>query len=615
MFSQKRMAMAFGVLVIASMLAAACTPAATGTPQVVRETQVVTQIVAGTPQTVVITATPGPVEPTTAAPAGATVLRINLGTYPDIIDPQKSSFVNEIAHLNLIYEGLTRLDDKLETVPGAAESWEYNEDATQLTFTLREGLKYSDGSLLNAKRFEYSILRNIDPATAGEYAQITDNIQGAAAWRTADTSTATEEDLANLKAAVKVQAQDMSGNACTDYEQADCRKLVIGVDGNPSTPEADPAPFFHTVMALWVTYPAKEELISEGGENWWTGSVYQIGNGPFVLQALEPFVRGYFTPNANYWRGVPTYDLEYRYITDTAVSFEAYKNNEFDIVGIAAEDLATIQADATLNAEAQIYPGSCTFAVMFHQQKEPFTDPKVRQAFTQALDREAWVKDVIKGLGAPTLTWIPPGFPGYDANESRWGYDPDAAKKALSESTYGSVDKLPPITATFGDTPRNRTRWEWLVAKWKEVLGVDIALNPVEPTTFTALTKDISTAPQMFILGWCADYPDPQNWLSVYWHTGAFGERIGYSNADLDKMMEEADATTDPAKRMDLYAQAQTLLTDGVPVAFMYNNVNAYLVKPWVTGYAKTPMDAGFIGAQDVLSIQIDAAAQKAGGG
>jgi oligopeptide transport system substrate-binding protein len=340
---------------------------------------------------------------------------------------------------------------------------------------------------------------------------------------------------------------------------------------------------------------------------------YQIGNGPFVLTSLEPFVRAEFAPNATYWAGEASYNLEYSYITDSAVAFEAYKNNEFDIIPLAAEDLGTIQADPTLNAEANIYPGSCTFAVMFHQLKEPFTDPKVREAFALALDREAWVTDVLNGLGAPTLTWIPPGFPGYDANESRWGFDPEAAKAALAESSYGGPEGLPEIVDTFSDTPRNRTRNEWLVAKWKEVLGVDVQLNPVESTTYTALTKDVETAPQMFILGWCADYPDPQNWLSVYWKTGAFGERIGYTNPELDALMAQADAETDEATRMDLYAQAQTLLTDGVPVAFMWNNVNAYLIKPWVQGATLTPMDAGWSGGLNPLSITIDTAAQMGG--
>ena len=127
----------------------------------------------------------------------------------------------------------------------------------------------------------------------------------------------------------------------------------------------------------------------------------------------------------------------------------------------------------------------------------------------------------------------------------------------MAESKYGSVDKLPPIKLTFSDTPRNRTRNEWLAQNWKKNLGVDLKLDPVDPTTYTALTKDIKTAPQTFILGWCADYPDPQNWLSVYWKTGAFGERIGYSNKELDKLMDQADANPIPADRAAQYAKAQ----------------------------------------------------------
>lgn len=533
-----------------------------------------------------------------APAAPSQTLRVNLGSYPDTIDPQKSSFVNEIAHLKLMYEGLTRLDAKLETVPGSAEKWEYNSDATELTFTLRPNLKYSDGSLLNAKRFEYSILRNIDPNTAGEYASITDDIAGAAEWRGADLTKSTPEQLAALKAAVKVQALDSKGNPCTGYDQKDCNTLKIGLK--------QPAPYFHTVMSLWVTYPAKQELIEQGGESWYVDPKFQIGNGPMVLSTLEPTVQGLFTPNNNYWRGVAKVNIEFRYITDSAVSFNAYKNGEFDIVPLAAEDLATVTQDATLNPEKMVYPGSCTYAYMFHQLKEPFTDQKVREAFAYGLDRAGWVTDVLKGLGSPTLTWIPKGFPGYDAQENRWGYDPAKAKEALAASSYGSADKLPEITATFSDTPRNRTRNEWLAAKYKEVLGIDIKLNPVEATTYTALTKDINTAPQMYILGWCADYPDPQNWLSVYWKTGGFGQRIGYSNPDLDAKLNEADSTVDPTKRMALYAEAQKMLTDTAPVAFFWNNVNSYMVKPYVKGIQTTPMDSGWPGDIDPLTITIE---------
>jgi len=499
----------------------------------------------------------------------------------------------------MIYEGLTKLDKDLKTIPGAAEKWEYNKDATEMTFTIRKDSKYSDGSLLNAARFAYAIQRNINPATAGEYAAITDEIKGAPEWRGCGDDKAKCE-AAQKTVAASVQALTADGKACAEkdtYKDAACTTLKLTF--------SKPAPYFHTVMGLWVTYPAKAENIA-ASDIWWTSSKYQIGNGPYILKSIEPYVKGVFVPNPNYYGDKVKTDVEYSYITDSAVSFQAYKNNEFDVVSLASEDYKVVMADAALKPEAKIYPGSCTFAVMFHQLKEPFTDPKVRQAFAQAYDRTTWVKDVLAGLGAPTLTWIPPGYPGYDKDEKRWGFDVAAAKKALSESKYVTADKLPPIKLTFSDSPRNRTRYEWLAAQWKANLGINVTLDPVESTTYTALTKDVKTAPLAFILGWCADYPDPQNWLSVYWKTGAFGERIGYSNKDLDAMMDKADVETNPETRMKLYADAQKKLLDDVPVAMAWNNVNTYMVKPWVKGMQTTPQDHGFPGSYTPWTIDID---------
>jgi oligopeptide transport system substrate-binding protein len=594
-------------LILASMILAACAPAATPTTAPVPTKAAEPTKAAVEPTKAAVTEPTKPPAPTATAaptkvPAPAAVkdtLKVNTASFPDNLDPQQMSFNNEIAHGHLVYEGLTTLDKDLKTIPGAAEKWAYNADATEITFTLRKGLMYSDGSLLNAKRFEFSILRNIDPATGGEYASITDDIAGAAAWRGADLKKATPEELTKLKAGVKVQALDAAGAACKDYAQADCMTLKIGL--------AQSAPYFHVVAGLWVTYPAKEEVIKAGGDKWWLSAKNHIGNGPYVWQTLEEKQKSVFIPNTYYWGGAPKYNIEYRYIVDSAVAFAAYKNNEFDVVVLAAEDLKTVKADPVLSKEAQIYPGACTFAVMFHQLKEPFTDPKVRAAFSYATDRDGYVKDVLKDLGAATLTWIPKGYPGYDASEKRWGYDPAAAKKAIEESTYKSVDKLPEITISFSDSPRNRTRFEWLANKYKEVFGptLKVKLNPVEATAYTALTKDIKTAPQMFLLGWCADYPHQQNWLSVYWMTGAFGERIGYSNKDLDALMKKADSTVDQTAAADLYAQAQKMLTDGVPVAFLYNSVNSYLAKPWVKGFNLTPQDHVFPGDTTPLSITI----------
>lgn len=337
--------------------------------------------------------------PATEPPAAeASILRINMGTFPDIIDPQKSSYVNEIAVLKMVYEGLTRLDADLNTVPAAAESWEYNDDATELVFTLRDGLTYSDGSPLNAARFEYSFHRNHDPAIVGASTFTMDEILGAAEWR------GCIENCDALRDAFfeNSKASHADGSDCTGYDDAACNTFTLKFQ--------QPAPYFHTVASLWVVYPARQELIEIGGENWWLDPANQIGNGPFAMTNLEQDVNVHMIPNEEYWAGIPSYELDYSFITDPTVALEDYKNGEFDIMIPAVEDLVTIRADARLSGQVMIYPGSCTFAVMFHQLKEPFVDPAVRQAFTYALDRQGWVNDVLQGLGVPTLTWIPPVF-------------------------------------------------------------------------------------------------------------------------------------------------------------------------------------------------------------
>lgn len=575
-------------LVLALMLSA-CEPQLPASPPVINET---TTLSPGTPM-------PEP-EPSVAEPG---TLRINLGAFPDVVDPQRSSDVDEIAILKMVYEGLTRLDGDLHTVPAAAESWEYNEDATQLVFTLRDGLTYSDGSPLNAARFEYSFHRSIDPVTASANAFAIEDILSAAEWHTCT------KDCDALRDALfeSTRASHADGSDCTGYDDAACNTFTLKFK--------QPAPYFHTIASLWVWYPAKQELIEAGGENWWLDPANQIGNGPFVMTNLEQGVSVHLAPNVNYWHTPPSYELDYSFIVDSAAAIEAFKNDELDIVNGAVEDLATIQSDPDLSQQYMNYPGSCTYAVMFHQLKEPFTDPAVRQAFAYALDREGWVTDVLQGFGFPTLTWIPKGFPAYQEGESRFGYDPEKAVQTLTGAGYAVENgrlvkdgKVIEITDTFNDTPHNRSRNEWLVAKWKEVLGLDIPLKPVEPTTFTSLVKDIATSPQMFIFGWCAKYPDPHNWLSV-WKTEAagFGERIGFSNPEIDDVLARADAELDPAKRADLYKQAQEMLVEGSYVAFLWNTINSYLVQPWVQGITQTPMDTDWPGSLVPTSITIEA--------
>lgn len=504
--------------------------------------------------------------------AAKNTLKINANSLPVTLDPQRATFAGEIGHLKLIYEGLTRLNANAEAVPAAAHSWMFAPDGRQLFFHLRSGLQYSDGSLLNAKRFEYAILRALDPATGSEYAALFDRISGAAAYRSANPGALSPEQLAALRAQVQVRAYDTEGTSCSSYEQWNCRTLWVGF--------AAPAPDFPTLVSNWLVFPVKEELIDPDNANWWQTITNLTGNGPFILTGLNVDIHTTFVPNPYYWLGRVAYNIRYSYIDDLALAYTEYKNGSLDITATSPA-----QVEAGLLSQYHAYPGACTFAIQFHNATPPFTDPKIRAAFAYAFDRAAWVRDVLGGSGIPTLTWIPPGVPGHQSGETSWGYNPALAQQALAESTYGSADQLPPITVYYSASTRNDTRWQWLAAQWKAVLGVNIILAPVA-------AGNPLPASMIYIMGWCGDYPDQSNYLSDYWRTGAFAQRIGFSNTQLDALLDQADVEMNPTTRATVYTQAQNLLVQNVPAVFGWHNLNAYLIRPAARGLQKSTFDS-----------------------
>jgi len=561
---------------------------------------------ASTPNTPLPTQTNIPPVPTLTPQPTETprpkVLRVNGGALPETLDPPKTTLVSEWAHLHLLFEGLTRFDDNLQAIPAAAEKWQYNPTATELTFTLRRGLKYSDGSLLNAARFAYALKRAINPKTAGTYAALLDEIKGAPEWRTARPDLK-PDDLKKIESVVdaSIQALDTNGKPCPSgaagYAQPECLTLKLTF--------ARPASYFHVVLGTWLAYPIKEEN-NIATKDLWNSLRALIGNGAFVVKSIEPGVRVRFEANPTYWGNPPKLAIEYTYQTESAAAIQSFKNNALDVVFLSQDAVDQVQSDATLAKQLRLTPGACASAVMFAFNKEPFTDARVRQAFALATDRDAFVRDILRGIGTPTLTWIPKGFPGFPNDEKRWAFDAAAAKQALAASKYGSASKLPPITMTFVTDARARARYEWLQKQWKQVLDVEVKLNPVDQTTYTNWLRDPKTAPPLYLQSWCALYPDPHYWLSVYWKTGAVAERFKYSNKPLDQLLTDADATADPSKRMELYGKAHELLMLDVAAVFLWNNVNAYLVQPWVKDYNATPMNRWFPGDTNPARLDID---------
>src|SRR5215218_1938511 len=518
----------------------------------------------------------------------ANVLRVHHTSYPDVVDPQKSSTTPEIDILQLVYEGLTRLDTNQETVPGAAESWEYNDDATQITFHLRPDLKYSDGSPLTAENFRYALERNCDPATAADSHSLLFDLVGCAAFAGPPA--------------------DAEGNAREfTPEEHEAARTALGVKAlDDQTLQIDltnPAPYYHTLASLWVFDPVKKEIVDKDPDNWWKTAENHIGNGPFTVTDIAEEQKWTFAASDSYWQGRPKLDgIEYVYVDDAAVALEAYRAGDLDTVQLEATQMPEVLADPELSKELVSYPWAGTYYLGMAVTQEPFTDLKVREAFSYAIDRETLCAEVLAGTCTPALSFIPAGLPG-SIETDKFGFDPEAAKQALADSSYGGPENLPEIKLFYNSDFEDRAQAsEWLAGEIRDILGVELVLQPTDGTTLTAMRKETETHPQLLYFGsWYQDYPDPQNWLSTYWTCDSSLNRVGYCNEEFDALTAQGDTTLETEERMAFYEQAGQLLVDDVPNPFLYNPNGTFIVNPAVTGYTPTAAEFTWPGSSASL--------------
>ena len=234
--------------------------------------------------------------------------------------------------------------------------------------------------------------------------------------------------------------------------------------------------------------------------------------------------------------------------------------------------------------------------------QEPFNDKKVREAFAYAIDRETLCAELRSGDCLPTVTFVAPGLPGA-IETTQYAFDPAAAQQALAESSYGGPDNLPEIKLYYNSDYEERgDQSEWIAGQIRDVLGVELTIEPLEGASLTALRTDPKTHPQLLYFGsWYQDYPDPQNWLSAVWTCDSSLNNVGYCNEEYDTLTKEGDTTIDPAARLAAYEQASQILTDDAPAAFLVNPSGIFVVNPAVTGYTPTPSEVEWPGSASSL--------------
>jgi oligopeptide transport system substrate-binding protein len=569
----RKLSVALALVVTAAMLLSAC---ATPTPQVIKETVVVTK-------EVVVTPTPVPKK----------VLRLNLGP-GDVptLDPSLATDVSSVQVIELTSVGLTRQNEETAAIePGMAESWDISEDGKTYTFHLRKGIywvKYdaAKGEVVQvldcqgkprevkAQDFWYGIIRTLKPETASDYAYVLAfAIEGAEEFNTgAITDTA----------AVGVKVID-------DYT------LQITFK--------EPAAYNANIAGMWVAHAEPSWLI-EGDEcteargDKWTETGFFQGYGPYTLKEWVHEDHIVLVKNP-FWPGIPSVpqakidEIVFRML-DAPAAFAEYEAGNLDVAGVPIGDMDRVKADPVLSKELVIAPVLCTYYYGFNTKAPVVNDVRVRRALSMAIDRKALVENVLKGGQEPAQWFCRPGLTGCptpkDYPDLGVKYNPEEAKKLLDE--YLKEKGLKPedldLTLMFNVGVGHEKIAQAIQQMWKEKLGINVKLASQEWKVYLKTIRDPKATPQIWRLGWCQDYPDANNFTREVFAFGgsanpAEGGGVNWKNDKFEELVVAAAKEMDPKKRVDLYAQAEQILVyEDAVIAPIYWYTRVTCTKPYV---------------------------------
>ena len=496
------------------------------------------------------------VAPTTIDEAPTGVFR-RLWADPPTLDPHLTSDTTSAGIVVEIFGGLVALNTQLQLVPDIAEKWTV-EDGMVYTFTLRPNVKFHNGKPVTAQDFKWSLERSGDPKTASPVADTYLN------------------DIVGFDDYFEGRSPEISG-----IKVIDDRTLQITIDG--------PKAYFLAKLTYPTAYVLDQEVVESGGRSWWIDN--PVGTGPFKLDEYRIGERIVLERYSDYHRepaGVERVEMNLA----GGQAMAMYENDEIDITGVGLFDLDRVRDPSEpLNKELVVAPPGFSISYIGFSRQPPFDDPKFRQALNHAVNKPLIATEVLSELVRPAYGILPPGLPGYDPELRGLEYDEVLARQLLSESKYADPDTRPRIVITVPGTGGTiGLDLEVIIEMWKQVLDIEVEIQQVEWATY--LDDLDSKKLQAYAgLGWEADYPDPQDFLDILFHSESSINHGGYTNLEVDAILVEARTEQDVVRRIDLYHQAERMIVeDAAWVPLWYTGEQYVLVKPNVDGYQLTPM-------------------------
>jgi oligopeptide transport system substrate-binding protein len=466
------------------------------------------------------------------------------------LDPGLCETIFELELIKELFCGLVMLSEDQTVMPVAAKHWDVLDGGCRYVFHLRQDMLWSDGKPVTAADFEFAWKRVLDPATDSPMANLLYDIRG---------------------------AKDFHQGRIMDPEQigvtaTDSYTLVVELE--------EPCGHFPYIVGDPVSYAVPKHAIKREGDAW-TEPGRIVTNGPFQLESWDRPSGGkiHFTRNPHYF-GKFKGNIEHVTLTFYENELEMYQSFVAGELDKAEFLLPQLQQEGWKHYQevGQLHLSNLPFvdAIYFITDRPPFDNPDVRRAFAMATDREKLAREIESKLPA-TGGYIPPSLPGHSPNMGL-PYDPEEARRILAAAGYSQRCGFPPVRLLIeivGLEKGDNLVFTSLQKMWKENLGVDIQKCRQDPT---ARQFEVDQEFHFFFLGWFADYPDPASFLQ----TNYLIDQCHWQNPNFERLIEEGRRTIDQVKRVNLYRQADQILTgEAVVLPLFYGHIYE-LRQPWV---------------------------------
>lgn len=479
-----------------------------------------------------------------------------VGPDPTTLDPHLVTDVSSAEYVVEIFGGLVTLTPELEVVPDLAESWDIDDTGTVYTFHLREDAQFHDGKPVTAQDFKWSLERAANPATRSPVASVYMN------------------DIVGAMDKIEGRADEIEG-----VRVIDDHTLAITIDA--------PKAYFLSKLTYSTAFVLDQENVESGGRTW---TDQPNGTGPFRLREYRLGEEIVLERNS-FYHGEPKPAVQrVRFMLAGGSPMIMYESGDIDATTVGLADIERV-LDPTepLNEELTVVaPTLSTSYIGLNTNMPPFDDVNVRQALNYAIDKQLLADVVLRRAVVPAKGILPPRMPGYDPELNVYEFDVERAEELIAQSKYGSIEDLPDITlTTSGAGAEGGPVSTAVVGMLEQNLGLEVSIELVESAVFLSEVGEASY--QSFAIGWSADYPDPQDFLDLLFHSESATNHTNYSNPEVDQLLEEARVEQDEERRMELYHEVERMILEDAPWIPLVHGAEYWLTKPYVRGMVYPP--------------------------